>query len=193
MQQETATGQNVLGQFLSQTPVKSLIARYRTERGTIRSFMEKLPLYSSALKDHEFQNADSMLRKELASKVSLLKEPVRRLEEAFVTARKLELIGSSEIAVLLIDKLTNTIHSAGYGLTGLGTGFKATSEELEKLAEFDFSLFKEVEIIESKIRGLKITADSSAQEVRNVIGDVRSALDGLENAFRSRKELFSKL
>lgn len=123
MQQETATGQNILGQFLSQTPVKSLISRYRTERGKIRSFMEKLPLYSSALKDHEFQNADSMLRKELASKVSLLKEPVRRLEEAFVTARKLELIGSSEIAVLLIDKLTNTIHSAGYGLTGLGTGF----------------------------------------------------------------------
>lgn len=192
MQQETATGQNVLGQFLSQTPVKSLIARYRTERGIIRNFMEKLPLYSSALKDHEFQNADSLLRKELASKVSLLKEPVRRLEEAFVTARKLELIGSSEIAVLLIDKLTNTIHSAGYGLTGLGTGFKATSEELEKLAEFDFSLFKE-EIIESKIRGLKVTADSSVQEVRNVIGDVRSALDGLENAFRSRKELFSKL
>ncbi|AYV57530.1 LIMLP_15305 family protein [Leptospira kmetyi] len=193
MQQETSTGQNLLGQFLAQSPVKSLIDRYRTERGKIRSFMEKLPLYSSALKDHEFQNADSMLRKELASKVSLLKEPVRRLEEAFVSARKLDLIGSSEIAVLLIDKLTNTIQSAGYGLTGLATGFKATAEELEKLAEFDHSLFKEVEGIESKIQALKVTADSSVQEVRNAIGEVRSALDELENAFRSRKELFTKL
>ncbi len=193
MQQKTSAGQSTLGQFLSQTPVKTLIARYRSERGKIRSFMEKLPLYSSALKDHEFQNADSMLRRELVSKISHLKEPVRRLEEAFVSARKLELIGSSEIAVLLIDKLINTIQSVGYGLNGLGTGFKATTEELEKLAEFDLSLFKEVEEIETKIQALKVTADSSVQEVRNVIGDIRFALDGLENAFRSRKELFSKL
>ncbi|RHX81991.1 hypothetical protein DLM76_07845 [Leptospira yasudae] len=193
MQQETSTGQNLLGQFLSTSPVKTLISRYHTERGKIRSFMEKLPLYSSALKDHEFQNADSLLRKELASKISRLKEPVRRMEEAFVSARKMDLIGSSEIAVLLIDKLVNTIQSAGYGATGLGTGFKATSEELEKLAEFDFSLFKEVEGIESKIQSLKVTADSSVQEIKNTIGDIRFALDGLENAFRSRKTLFSKL
>lgn len=63
MQQETSTGQNVIGQFIAQSPVQNLISRYKSERGKIRSFMEKLPLYSNALKDHEFQNADSMLRK----------------------------------------------------------------------------------------------------------------------------------
>ncbi|EMO29054.1 LIMLP_15305 family protein [Leptospira noguchii] len=193
MQQETSTGQNVIGQFIAQSPVQNLISRYKSERGKIRSFMEKLPLYSNALKDHEFQNADSMLRKELASKVSYLKESIRRLEETFVLERKMELIGSGEIAVVLIDKLAHTIQSAGYGLNGLGTGLKATREELEKLAEFDFSLFKEVEEVESKIQTLGINSNFSIQEVRDKIGEIRSSLDGLENVFRSRKELFLKL
>ncbi|EKR74539.1 LIMLP_15305 family protein [Leptospira noguchii] len=193
MQQETSTGQNVIGQFIAQSPVQNLISRYKSERGKIRSFMEKLPLYSNALKDHEFQNADSMLRKELASKVSYLKESIRRLEETFVLERKMELIGSGEIAVVLIDKLAHTIQSAGYGLNGLGTGLKATREELEKLAEFDFSLFKEVEEVESKIQALGMNSNFSIQEVRDKIGEIRSSLDGLENVFRSRKELFLKL
>ncbi|UOG41139.1 LIMLP_15305 family protein [Leptospira noguchii] len=193
MQQETSTGQNVIGQFIAQSPVQNLISRYKSERGKIRSFMEKLPLYSNALKDHEFQNADSMLRKELASKVSYLKESIRRLEETFVLERKMELIGSGEIAVVLIDKLAHTIQSAGYGLNGLGTGLKATRDELEKLAEFDFSLFKEVEEVESKIQTLGINSNFSIQEVRDKIGEIRSSLDGLENVFRSRKELFLKL
>ncbi|MCH1911429.1 hypothetical protein L9Z41_02130 [Leptospira noguchii] len=193
MQQETSTGQNVIGQFIAQSPVQNLISRYKSERGKIRSFMEKLPLYSNALKDHEFQNADSMLRKELASKVSYLKESIRRLEETFVLERRMELIGSGEIAVVLIDKLAHTIQSAGYGLNGLGTGLKATREELEKLAEFDFSLFKEVEEVESKIQALGMNSNFSIQEVRDKIGEIRSSLDGLENVFRSRKELFLKL
>ncbi|EPE83289.1 hypothetical protein LEP1GSC021_3566 [Leptospira noguchii str. 1993005606] len=193
MQQETSTGQNVIGQFIAQSPVQNLISRYKSERGKIRSFMEKLPLYSNALKDYEFQNADSMLRKELASKVSYLKESIRRLEETFVLERKMELIGSGEIAVVLIDKLAHTIQSAGYGLNGLGTGLKATREELEKLAEFDFSLFKEVEEVESKIQALGMNSNFSIQEVRDKIGEIRSSLDGLENVFRSRKELFLKL
>lgn len=155
--------------------------------------MEKLPLYSNALKDHEFQNADSMFRKELASRISYLKESIRRLEETFVLERRMELIGSGEIAVVLIDKLIHTIQSAGYGLNGLGTGLKATREELEKLAEFDFSLFQEVEGVESKIQILGINSNSSIQEVRDKIGEIRSSLDELENAFRSRKELFLKL
>ncbi|AOP35848.1 hypothetical protein A0128_02245 [Leptospira tipperaryensis] len=193
MQQETPSDPNLLGQFLSQSPVKALIDRYKSEKGKVRSFMEKLPLYASGLKGTEFQNADSLLRKELASKISHLKEPMRRLEEAFVSTKKMDLIGSSEIAVVLIDKLTNAIQSAGYGLTGLGSGLKATQEELEKLAEFDFSLFKEVEGIESKVQALKVTAESSVEEVRNLVSDIRVALDGLENAFRSRKDLFTKL
>ncbi|APH40462.1 Uncharacterized protein A9P81_0518 [Leptospira interrogans serovar Copenhageni/Icterohaemorrhagiae] len=193
MQQETSTGQNAVGQILAQSPVQNLISRYRSERGKIRSFMEKLPLYSNALKDHEFQNADSMFRKELASRISYLKESIRRLEETFVLERRMELIGSGEIAVVLIDKLIHTIQSAGYGLNGLGTGLKATREELEKLAEFDFSLFQEVEGVESKIQILGINSNSSIQEVRDKIGEIRSSLDELENAFRSRKELFLKL
>ncbi|XDD51875.1 hypothetical protein AB3N59_01975 [Leptospira sp. WS92.C1] len=193
MQQETPSDRNLVGQFLSQSPVKTLIDRYRSEKGKIRKFMEKLPLYSSGLRGIEFQNTDSLLRKELASQISLLKEPLRRLEEMFISARKMELIGSSEIAVVLIDKLTQAIQSAGYGLNGLGSGLKGTSEELEKLAEFDFSLFREVEAIESKVKSLKVTADSTTEEVRALVSEIRSALDGLENAFRSRKELFTKL
>ncbi|MDV6234372.1 hypothetical protein CH379_001850 [Leptospira ellisii] len=192
MQQEIS-GQNPISQFLSQSPVKTLIDRYRSEKGKIRAFMEKLPLYSSGLRGSEFQNTDSLLRKELASKVALLKEPLRRLEEGFVSAKKMDLIGSSEIAVVLIDKLTQAIQAAGYGLNGLGSGLKGTPDELERLAEFDFSLFREVDGIEEKIRSLKIGAESSVEEIRNLVGEVRSALDGLENAFRSRKDLFTKL
>ncbi|PJZ71590.1 hypothetical protein CH373_02100 [Leptospira perolatii] len=176
----------------SLSQASAYISRFRAERGKIRSFLSKFPFYADIVKNHEYYNTDLLIRKELASRIDALKEPLRRIEEGFVRQRRLELIGSTEILLSQVDRLKNEIVGAGYGLTGIGSGFKATEKELESLADWDYSLLSHAEELKTKVNAHGLQAEDSESKVRDWVSQFRVELDQFDSALKKRKEVFLK-
>ncbi len=174
------------------SPIPSYISRFHEEKGKIKSFLSKFPFYGDILKNHQYYESDRLARTELAGKLNSLKEPIRRIEEGFVKERRMDLIGSTEVLVSLLERLKNEIVGANYGLNGLGTGFKATESELESLAEWDYSLIRHAEELESKSKSHGLNRESSLESVRDWVSQFRVELDEFDSALKKRKEVFLK-
>lgn len=176
----------------SNSQVQNYIARFHEEKGKIKSFLSKFPFYGDVLKNHHYYDSDRLARAELAQKISLLKEPIRRIEEVFVRERRMDLIGSTEVLLSLIERLKNEIVGASYGLNGIGSGFKATETELESLAEWDYSLIKHAEELDGKVISHGLGSQSSVESVREWVSGFRGELDEFDAALKKRKDVFLK-
>ena len=179
----------------STNSVKDLIARYKSERGIIKAFMERLPLYNQALGNHQYESADLAIRKEISIKISALKEPLRKIEEGLVKKNLINLIGKTEPAMSLLEKVSFEINSASYGLSGLGSSVKPSPMELESLTEYDFSLLKAVEDLDRKINEFKDSTASSPESgvLEMKISEICNEIETLDKAFKERKNVFLKL
>lgn len=174
------------------SPVQNYISRFQEEKGKIKLFLSKFPFYGDILKNHQYYDADRLARAELAKRLDSLKEPLRRIEEGFVRDRRMDLIGSTEVLLSVVERLKNEIVGANYGLNGIGTGFKATEAELEALAEWDYSLIKHAEELETKSKSHGLGAQPTVEAVREWVSNFRTELDEFDTALKKRREVFLK-
>ncbi len=176
-------------------PVSSLIERYKAERGVIKAFMEKIPLYSQALSNFQYDNADAYIRKEISGKLSSYKNPVRNVEAEFVRKNLLNLIGKTDSLSNLLDRVSISVNSASYGLSGAGSGVKPSGEELERLAQYDYTVLKAVIDLENKINEFASSAIqiSSEGELVTKTSEVAKEVEAIEKLFKDRKNVFVKL
>lgn len=182
----------ILLYMTSNSPISQYVSRFKTEKGKILSFLSAFPFYGEVLKNHQYYEADRIARNELAKKLDSLKEPIRRIEENFVRERRMDLIGSTEVLLSIVERLKNEIIGTSYGLNGLGTGFKATESELESLAEWDYSLIHHAEELSTKVKSPNFPPEVSVDVVRNWVSSFRSELDEFDSALKSRKDVFLK-
>ncbi|TGL63320.1 LIMLP_15305 family protein [Leptospira sarikeiensis] len=176
----------------SNSPVSKYVSRFQAEKGKILNFLSKFPFYGEVLKNHQYYEADRIVRNELSKKLDSLKEPLRRIEENFVRERRMDLIGSTEVLLSVLERLKNEISGASYGLNGLGTGFKATESELEALAEWDYSLNQHAEELSSKGQFPSFPPEVSVDLVRDWVSKYRGELDEFDSALKKRKDVFLK-
>ncbi|TGK07431.1 hypothetical protein EHO59_04835 [Leptospira semungkisensis] len=176
----------------SNSPISSYISRFQAEKGSVKTFLSKFPFYGEILKNHQYYDADRLARAELSKRLDSLKEPIRRIEEDFVKDRRLDLIGSTEVLLSLVERLKNEIVGASYGLNGLGTGFKASESELEALAEWDYSLLHHAEELAEKCKAHSLNRESTMDAVRDWVSKFRGELDEFDSALKKRRDVFLK-
>jgi len=176
-------------------PVNSLIGRYKSERGVIKAFMEKIPLYSQALGNFQYDNADAYIRKEISTKLLSYKNPVRDVEAQFVRKNLLNLIGKTDSLSGLLDKVALSVNSASYGLSGAGSGVKPSPDELERLAQFDYTVLKAVNDLEGKINEFSASAGqlTSDAELVTKTSEISKEVEAIDKLFKERKNVFVKL
>lgn len=171
-----------------------LIARYRTDRGIVKQFMQKIPFYNQALENHEYFNADESLRKEIETRLVSCREFLRRIEAQFVTATRLEFIGKTESVSGTLMALASATASSTSGGYGLGRDIKPTPVELEKLVEYDHALLRSVEELETKF---KVAEEQSASiaapaDLEKAMKNLLLELDGFQKLLQGRKDIFLK-
>lgn len=171
----------------------TIVDRYKSDRGFIKKFLEKLPLYSSALGNHEYESADLLIRKEVADKLVTYKELLRQTEENFVKKNLLTHIGKTEPAVSLIDKMAMSIRSASYGLTGIGTGFKPTDVELQALTTLDGALLTLTQEMQTKFQETLDAVKTNPDEAESRLDGIIKELQLIEKSFQERKTIFTGL
>ncbi|TGN20437.1 LIMLP_15305 family protein [Leptospira idonii] len=175
---------------MDQNWLQSTLDRFRSEEGPVRKFLKETSLFAEAFANQEFDKTDQLVRKEITDRLSSFKEALHKLEEGFVAKAQIQNIGKSTPAVNSLDKILMKISSAGYGLSGLGTGFKASAEELESLLKHDFGILEKLGQLELDVTQKLSTwfAENPEAAIQNVI----ASLETIEKEFDSRNNIFLK-
>ncbi len=170
--------------------LNSTLERFRSEEGPVRKFLKEASLFADAFANGEFDKTDALVRKEIVARLEPFKEALRKLEETFVAKAQIQNIGKTTPASNALDRIIMKISSAGYGLNGLGTGFKATTAELETLLKHDFGILEKLGLLEIDISQKLNTwfAENPESAIQNVI----KSLETIEKEFESRDNIFLK-
>lgn len=175
---------------MDQAWLKKTLERFQNEQDPVRKFLKETKLFEEALAGQEFEKTDFLIRKELGGILSSFKESFRKLEETFVQKAQIQNIGKTNSATTLLDRIIMKVTSAGYGLNGLGTGVKATSEEIEKVLNHDFSMLEAVGILQKEI--LETLPANFANNPEAAIDSVNKLLLDFETKFEARNAIFLK-
>ncbi len=175
---------------MDQSWLTSTLERFKAEEGPVRKFLKESSLFAEAFANQEFDKTDALVRKEIVGRLSPFKEALRKLEEGFVAKAQIQNIGKTNPALTALDRITMKISSAGYGLNGLGTGFKATTAELETLLKHDFGILEKLGQLELDITQKLNTWFSENPE--SAIQNVITSLENIEKEFEARNNIFLK-
>jgi len=175
---------------MDQAWLTSTLERFKSEEGPVRKFLKESALFAEAFANQEFDKTDALVRKEIVGRLAPFKEALRKLEEGFVAKAQIQNIGKTNPALNALERIMMKISSAGYGLNGLGTGFKATTAELETLLKHDFGILEKLGLLELDISQKLNTwfAENPETAVQNVI----TSLENIEKEFEARNNIFLK-
>jgi hypothetical protein len=155
-----------------------LVARMKEDRGWLASIMSKVPGFRGYLENTTIWEADGMVRKELARRLTEAKDPVHKaLRAAEGDVRKGSAITALEGLLQRLDGAGNRVRVADYGHSALTAKIKIGEEDLARLLAFDRSLFTGLEAIE----GAAATVAAEPQKLE-------SAVQAFEDAFARRKQ-----
>lgn len=175
---------------MDQNWLNATLERFRSEEGPVRKFLKEASLFAEAFANQEFDKTDALVRQEIAKKLTPLKDSLLKLEEGFVAKAQIQNIGKTNPALQSLERVINKITAAGYGLNGLGTGFKASAEEIEKLLNHDFGILEKLSSLE-----LEITQKLNtwfAENPESAISNVVASIEKIEKEFEERKNIFLK-
>jgi hypothetical protein len=175
---------------MDQAWLTSTLERFKSEEGPVRKFLKESSLFAEAFANQEFDKTDALVRKEIVGRLAPFKEALRKLEESFVAKAQIQNIGKTNPAVNALERIMMKISSAGYGLNGLGAGFKATTAELETLLKHDFGILEKLGLLELDISQKLNTwfSENPESAVQNVI----TSLENIEKEFEARNNIFIK-
>ncbi|MDF3821192.1 hypothetical protein P3G55_14890 [Leptospira sp. 96542] len=175
---------------MDQTWLQTTLERFRNEEGPVRKFLKETAIFAEAFANQEFEKTDLLVRKEIGKILTSFKEHFRKLEESFVQKAQIQNIGKTNPATTVLDRIIMKVNSAGYGLNGLGVGFKATQTELETVLKHDFGMIENLSGIEKEL--LTNVPQNFSENPEQTIQSVNKLLSDFETQFEARNQIFTK-
>ncbi|MCZ8341458.1 MAG: hypothetical protein O9301_00350 [Leptospira sp.] len=170
--------------------LQSTLDRFRNEEGPVRKFLKEVSIFADAFSNQEFEKTDQLVRKEIGNVLSSFKEHFNKLESNFIQKAQIQNIGKTNMATNLLDTIINKVNSSGYGLNGLGAGFKATKEELESVLKHDFDILSKLGEIQKTLEEQLPSKFSENPDA--AIEYINSIFKEFEKQFEERNSVFSK-
>ncbi len=160
------------------------------DRGVLKKIQLFIPGFSGYRKKEDLRIADSMLRNQVADnfKTSVL-IPVEMVRELAANALELDLMNDIASVLSKAKTLEASIRHAEQGYSGISAAVRIREEELNKLYEYDLSLFETVNSLAlqaKEVRGLAEGGDFGA--VKTVLFQLKGAMTEFSAVYDRRME-----
>lgn len=160
------------------------------DRGILKKIQLFIPGFSGYRKKEDLRIADSLLRNQVADnfKTSVL-IPIEMVREYAANALELDLMNDIAGVLAKAKTLESSIRHAEQGYSGISAAVRIREEELDKLYEYDLSLFEAVNALAlqaKEARGLAESGDFGA--VKTVLFAVKRDIMEFSAAFDRRME-----
>lgn len=164
--------------------------RVEEDRGPLKKIQIFLPGYSGYREKEDLRIADSMLRNQVADnfKTSVL-IPLEMVRESLANALELDLMNDVAGVLSKAKTLEASIRHAEQGYSGISPAVRIREEELNKLYEYDLSLFEGVTVLAlaaKEARGLADAGDTAS--VKTVLSRLKGDIMEFSSVFDQRME-----
>jgi hypothetical protein len=133
---------------------------------------------------------DKTVRMRLTAVIEELAHQVEAEQRRLTETHALERLAGLGRLGSRLDKLANQLRYARRGYRGFFDTYKLTNAKLEKLYDFDVSLFSEIDSLSSEVSKLNAPHSDDAAYT-SAIGAVDRALDRFELALARRSEILT--
>ena len=157
------------------------------DRGWIKKLQNFLPGYKKYRTCEDLRAADSMLRKELAVKLTEVEERIKRSREEISKDMDFELINRIGELVNISHRLTEKVRHAEQGYAPWISGdVRIEEDELNRLYEYDLSLVDSIEKLIEEAKVLEDAAIYKAPDRSDRLMSLRNSIEMFENVFSKR-------
>ncbi|MGA1820323.1 MAG: hypothetical protein ACMUHU_04860 [Thermoplasmatota archaeon] len=157
------------------------------DRGWLKKFQNFLPGYKKYRTCEDLRAADSMLRKELAVKLTDVENRVKRSREEISRDMDFDLINRIGELVNISHRITEKVRHAEQGYAPWISGdVRIEEDELNKLYEYDLSLVDQIMLLIEEARSLEEASVRRSPDRMNRLVSLRSSIEDFEDVFGQR-------
>jgi zinc-ribbon domain len=182
----SAPGTSVPSTAATGTPV-DLRERVDQDRGVLKRLQLLVPGYRGYRQATDIQEADSLLRVQVADKIKNARATLENTRQALVQASQ---FGSlNDLAPLIADlmRLEGEIRHAEQGYTGISPAVRIQPQQLDRLYEYDFGFAHAGDQLAQTIAPLPgLASGPNSSQVGGVIATARGQVNQLDQAFKAR-------
>jgi len=167
-----------------------LYEQIKGDRGTIESFLGKIPGYKGYKEKEMRREADKLLREALARR---LEEQWRRLpdiQKQFLSSGQIQWLDDIEGVTMKLQTFIDRLKTASYGYAGFFDAVRVKEDELDQLYNFDMALDASVDEIAATVDTLS-TAAMSKEGVAEAISAFNNAATQANEAFKRRVDVIT--
>jgi len=158
-----------------------------TDRGWIKKIQAFLPGYKKYRNCEDLRSADSLLRSEIATKLEIVENHIKRSREEISRDMDFDLINSVGELVNISHRITEKVRHAEQGYAPWISGeVRIEEEELNLLYEYDLSLINKIEKLITEADILEEATISRSPDRSQRLSALRSSLENFEAYFMQR-------
>lgn len=164
--------------------------RIEEDRGWLKKIQMLVPGFRGYRIKEDIRDADRMLRDQLVDKLVLLREDLENLRRTMpirFNSKEPEQIGS---LISQYKTLESLISHAAFGYSGIAADIAIKEAELDRLYEYDFRMFEDLDILKDANGRVKTTTLSGdSLSAMNEIMNLRDSLNNFEADFKKRLDV----
>ncbi len=157
------------------------------DQGWIKRIQASLPGYKKYRNCEDLRAADSLLRQDLSTRLEGVEEQVKASRNELSRSMEMDLLNIIGELVNLSHRITEKVRHAQQGYSPWISGDVRIEEaELNRLYEFDLSLFEEIKKLKEEADGLRGSCQTGSSDRRDKIGSLKDSIMAFENIFNGR-------
>ena len=151
--------------------------RIRREEGGLEGLMRKIPGFAGYKDREERRQADKIQRDFMADSLTRERERLSDVGSILMSHGGLRYLADVDRVRNVFDRVIERIRHATYGYGGFFDAIRINEQELDRVYEYDLTMFHQVAAIGEAITALGAAADGQADiadRLRNVEGYVKN-------------------
>lgn len=153
-------------------------------------FMEKIPGVGGYKDKEQRRETDKIVRETLAKRYDEEWNRISEIQRALIKKGDLSSVSDLEAAAIKLRQFTDRIKTASYGYAGLLDNIKVDEAALDKLYNYDNSLFDLADAIKEAVSNVE-AATESGEGLADAIQTLTRAAQDSVTAFNKRSEVIT--
>ena len=161
------------------------------DRGLIKKIQLSIPGYRGYRKREDLRIADSLLREEVAKRMTHVEKDAIEIRKLLGEAMEMDRMNDLKGLIYDIQTFRNRIEHAEQEYSGISADYRILENELEALYEYDLKLFSSVDRIRNELKGVDPTLDDASFKVK--VKEVRAVMKDLMEDYDLRTETIANM
>ncbi len=170
-----------------------LRTKVESDRGLVKQIELAIPGFRGYRVREDLRVADSLLRKQLADRISHVKDRFETVREGIIKGMQLALIEDVKNISNNFHTIENRIRHAEQGYTGISPDFKVMENELNQMYEMDLSLIANVQAMAALVGAMNSKIIDGKPELAQDLAEMKNELLNFSQTFDGRREAFAGL